>query len=87
LNIISFKIQIVSLDICTIIKIQATALSRLAASSERKEQSDVLFDLAARRFHESLSVKPNDYRSLHNLAYSLYLQAMNKVHKQCLTPI
>jgi hypothetical protein len=58
---------------------KATALSRLAASSDTKEESDILFDLAARRYQESLNVKPNDYRSLHNHAYSLYLQAMNRV--------
>jgi hypothetical protein len=58
---------------------EGTAFSRLALSSETKEEKDQLLDLAGQSFQESIRVRPNDYRSLHNHAYSLYLKAMNRI--------
>ncbi len=66
---------------------EGTAFSRLALSSETKEEKDQLLDLAGQSFQESIRVRPNDYRSLHNHAYSLYLKAMNRVRVIHSTPV
>jgi hypothetical protein len=60
---------------------QAYALSKHALNwSGSAMERDVLLDAAQQMYEESLRVKPNDYRSLHNLAFSMYLQATSSVH-------
>eukprot|EP01122_Echinamoeba_exundans_P013600 TRINITY_DN5967_c0_g1_i1.p1 TRINITY_DN5967_c0_g1~~TRINITY_DN5967_c0_g1_i1.p1 ORF type:complete len:1302 (+),score=258.45 TRINITY_DN5967_c0_g1_i1:29-3934(+) len=51
------------------------ALSQAALSRGQGTQRDLLLDMAKSLYEESLRVKPNDIRSLHNLGYSLFLQA------------
>lgn len=52
------------------------ALSQAAVQNSNDPNArDQLLDMAKSLFQESLRVKPNDFRSLHNLGYSLFLQA------------